>query len=166
MKWWRSQKGMLQQEHLTVKTDLTLLNQVLQWFEEFCLRNLPKLSWLADRGDRAKRTTRGDRLNLALDELKLALDEGFTNVVRHAHEGLPPETPIDIDLTLWDDRLEIRIWDRGEPFNPDTIAEPSPGTLQVGGYGWFLLRRLVDEVAYQRYQDDKNCLLLVKRKPK
>jgi serine/threonine-protein kinase RsbW len=59
------------------------------------------------------------------------------------------------------DRLEMRIWDYGKPFNPDAIAEPSPGTLQVGGYGWFLLRRLADRVVYER-NADRNCLLIVK----
>ncbi|MFM6279319.1 MAG: ATP-binding protein, partial [Dolichospermum sp.] len=54
------------------------------------------------------------------------------------------------------------IWDYGKPFNPDVISEPVPGTLQVGGYGWFLLRRLADKVVYERDQDTRNCLLIVK----
>lgn len=148
---------MLQKNHLRVKSDLNSLNQVLQWFEQFCFQNRRELSWLADRSD---------RLNLALDQLKLALDEGFTNAVRHAHEDLPPETPIDIELTLCDEGLEIRIWDRGGPFDPDTLEEFKPGTLQQGGVGWFLMRRLTDQVVYERDRDGKNCLILIKRKVK
>jgi serine/threonine-protein kinase RsbW len=56
----------------------------------------------------------------------------------------------------------MRIWDYGKPFNPDVITEPEPGTLQVGGYGWFLLRRLADKVVYERDSDTRNCLLIVK----
>ncbi len=70
---------------------------------------------------------------------------------------------VDIDLALWVDRLEIRIWDRGKPFNPDALEEPKPGTLQEGGYGWFLLRRLADQVIYERSADGRNCLLIIKR---
>ncbi|MCL1467747.1 ATP-binding protein [Argonema galeatum] len=146
---------MLQKDHLRVKSDLNLLNEVLEWFDRFCFQNKCKLSWVADGSD---------RLNLALDELKLALVEGFTNAVRHAHKGLPPETPIDIELTLWDECLEIRIWDRGEPFDPSTLVEYKPGTAQEGGVGWFLMRRIADEVLYKRSQDGRNCLILIKRK--
>ncbi|PMB17346.1 ATP-binding protein [Fischerella thermalis CCMEE 5205] len=138
--------SIVQQDHLTVKSELKLLNRVQQWFEQFCLQHLSKLDWSEGQ----------------LHRLNLALAEGFTNAVRHAHHTLPPETTIDIDVYLWIDRLEIRIWDYGKPFNPDAIAEPEPGTLQVGGYGWFLLRRLVDQVVYERGADGRNCLLIVK----
>ncbi|WP_315788957.1 anti-sigma regulatory factor [Fischerella sp. JS2] len=138
--------SIVQQDHLTVKSELKLLNRVQQWFEQFCLQHLSKLDWSEGQ----------------LHRLNLALAEGFTNAVRHAHHTLPPETTIDIDVSLWMDRLEIRIWDYGKPFNPDAITEPEPGTLQVGGYGWFLLRRLVDQVVYERGADGRNCLLIVK----
>lgn len=134
------------QDHLTVKSELKLLTQVQQWFEQFCFQHLSHRDWSANQ----------------LYCLKLALAEGFTNAVRHAHCGLPPETTIEIEVSLWIDRLEIRIWDHGKPFNPDAIAEPEPGTLQVGGYGWFLLRRLADLVVYERSGDNRNCLRIVK----
>ncbi|MBV8882376.1 MAG: anti-sigma regulatory factor [Chroococcidiopsidaceae cyanobacterium CP_BM_RX_35] len=137
---------MLQQDHLRVKSDLTVLNQVQQWFKRFCSRYSIQFSWSENQ----------------LYRLNLALAEGFTNAVRHAHHALPPETTIDIDLTLWTDRLEIRIWDQGKPFNPDALEEPAPGTLQEGGYGWFLLRRLADHVVYERGADGRNCLVIVK----
>ncbi len=138
--------SIVQQDHLTVKSELSLLNQVQEWFEQFCLQHLSQLGWSKTQ----------------LDRLNLALAEGFTNAVRHAHHALPPETTIEIKVYLWIDRLEIRIWDYGKPFNPDAIAEPAPGTLQVGGYGWFLLRRLADRVVYERGADGRNCLLIVK----
>ncbi|BAZ31932.1 putative anti-sigma regulatory factor serine/threonine protein kinase [Cylindrospermum sp. NIES-4074] len=138
--------SIVQQDHLTVQSELKLLNQVQQWFEQFCLRHLAQLGWSESQ----------------LYRLNLALAEGFTNAVRHAHRALPPETTIEIEVSLWNDRLEMRIWDYGKPFNPDAIAEPEPGTLQVGGYGWFLLRRLADHVVYERGADSRNCLLIVK----
>ncbi|MGC1394860.1 MAG: ATP-binding protein, partial [Coleofasciculaceae cyanobacterium] len=67
---------------------------------------------------------------------------------------------IEIELAIFDGQIEIRIWDQGEPFNPDAIEEPEPGTLCEGGYGWFLLRRLADKVVYKRCQDGRNCLLI------
>ncbi|WP_427161113.1 ATP-binding protein [Aliinostoc sp. HNIBRCY26] len=138
--------GTMQQDHLKVKSELKLLNQVQQWFEDFCLKHLFQLGWSETQ----------------LYRLNLALAEGFTNAVRHAHHTLPPDTTIEIAVSLWIDKLEIRIWDYGKPFNPDAIAEPAPGTLQVGGYGWFLLRRLTDSVVYERSDDGRNCLVILK----
>jgi len=137
---------MVERDHLTVTSDLTLLNKVQQWFEQFCLQYVFQFGWSESQ----------------LYRLNLALAEGFTNAVRHAHRALPPETTIEIEVSLWVDRMEIRIWDHGKPFNPDAIAEPEPGTPQVGGYGWFLLRRLTDRVVYERSNDERNCLLIVK----
>ncbi|MDZ8187337.1 MAG: anti-sigma regulatory factor [Nostoc sp. ChiSLP02] len=136
----------VQQDHLTVKSELTLFNQVLEWFEQFFLQHLSQLGW--------SRTQ--------LESLNLALVEGFTNAVRHAHRALPPETTIDIDVYLWSDRLEIRIWDYGKPFNPDGIPEPKPDAPQEGGYGWAIIRRSADRVVYERSADGRNCLLIVK----
>ncbi|QOV24046.1 ATP-binding protein [Anabaenopsis elenkinii] len=138
--------SIVQQDHLAVKSELKLLNYVQQWFDQFSLTYLSQLGWSQSQ----------------LYRLNLALAEGFTNAVRHAHSTLPPETTIEIEVSLWIDRLEMRIWDQGKPFNPDALTEPQPGTLQVGGYGWFLLRRLADHVVYERSADGKNCLLILK----
>lgn len=141
---------MLQQTHLTVNSDLNLLVQIQEWFKRFCLDYGSETFWL----------------NHQVYPLSLALTEGFTNAVRHAHHHLPRETSIELDLTLWDDRIEIRIWDQGNPFDPNSVEEPKPGTLRQGGYGWFLLRRLADQVIYQRSPDHRNCLLIVKYRVK
>jgi serine/threonine-protein kinase RsbW len=138
--------GIMQHDQLTTKSELKLLNQVQQWFEDFSLKYLFQLGWTETQ----------------LYRLNLALAEGFTNAVRHAHHALPPETTIEIEVSLWINKIELRIWDHGKPFDPNAIAEPEPGTLQVGGYGWFLLRRLADHVVYERSEDGRNCLVIVK----
>jgi serine/threonine-protein kinase RsbW len=141
---------MLKHAHLTVQSDLGLLNQVQAWFAHTCHHHQPQLSWSENQ----------------IYCLNLALAEGFTNAVRHAHQGLPPDTTIDIELDFWENQIEIRIWDRGEPFDPNRLEEPKPGTLRLGGYGWFLLRRLADRVVYERDRDGRNCLLIEKTVPR
>lgn len=125
---------------------MRVLNQVQSWFEQICLQYKPYVSWPEHQ----------------LYRLNLALAEGFTNAVRHAHDGLPPETPIEIRLTVAEDQIEICIWDQGKPFDPESLEEPKPGTLREGGYGWFLLRRLADHVGYERH-GTRNCLRIVKK---
>jgi serine/threonine-protein kinase RsbW len=52
-----------------------------------------------------------------LHQCILAVSEAFTNAVRHAHKNLPRETPIELEITVFNERLEIKIWDWGEPFD-------------------------------------------------
>jgi len=64
---------------LRVDTTLDALDQVLTWFESFRNAGIPDPIWA---------------------ECQLALVEGFTNAVRHAHRALPESTPIDIEPLL------------------------------------------------------------------
>ncbi|HEY9632728.1 MAG TPA: anti-sigma regulatory factor [Coleofasciculaceae cyanobacterium] len=135
---------MLRLERLKVKSDLTLQAQVQKWFEQFCS------NYISHKYSSNRR----------FYQLNLALAEGFSNAVRHAHQELPSDTIIEIELAINDKQIEIRIWDQGQPFDPNILEEPLPGTLCEGGYGWFLLRRAADRVVYERCQDGRNCLLI------
>ncbi len=149
---------MSEKAQLTVDSRLEELAVVQQWFRSTIVRFSVEAPWIDDQ----------------FDKLNLALAEGFTNAVRHAHADLPGTTPIDIELILHSDKIEIFIFDQGQPFDPSSISEPKPGALREGGYGWFLLRRLADQVTYapmskqttpQSLSPDsrwRNCLRIVK----
>lgn len=126
--------NMLARDHLTVHSHLEELTAVQQWFRSLVSQLAVKTPWI----------------NEQFDQLNLALAEGFTNAVRHAHADLPPATPIEIELVLQSAQIEICIFDQGKPFDPNSLTEPQPGVLREGGYGWFLLRRLADQVTYDR----------------
>ncbi|MBE9162068.1 MULTISPECIES: ATP-binding protein [Microcoleaceae] len=81
---------------LQLNTDLNSVKKVLWWVEQ--LEDLPIPE-------------------AVLQQCKLATIEGFTNAVRHAHKNLPFQTPIDLEITVFNERLEVKIWDRGEPFD-------------------------------------------------
>lgn len=81
---------------LEINTDVKALTEVLQWFDRLDYLSIPLEDWLA---------------------CKLALAEGFTNAVRHAHKYLPVETPIKLEVLVFEGHLEIRIWDCGKPFD-------------------------------------------------
>jgi len=134
---------MLERAHLSVNSRLDELVAVQQWFKVLIARRAKETPWISDQ----------------FDQLNLALAEGFTNAVRHAHAGLPAATPIDIELVLEAEKIEICIFDQGDPFDPDSLVEPQPGTLREGGYGWFLLRRLADQVTYRRtFSPSESCM--------
>ncbi|MEL6160461.1 MAG: anti-sigma regulatory factor [Cyanobacteria bacterium J06623_5] len=147
---------MLEKAHLSVNSRLEELVTVQQWFRALISQLAEDTPWINDQ----------------FDQLNLALAEGFTNAVRHAHANLPRTTPIEIELVLRPEKIEICIFDQGEPFDPDSISEPQPGALREGGYGWFLLRRLADQVTYSRiaasslqssHQSDHHPQLAAKR---
>jgi serine/threonine-protein kinase RsbW len=85
----------LKKIHLQVNTEITAVNPVIDWYEQ--LEHLPISKTF-------------------LDQCLLMLVEGFTNAVRHAHKDLPWETPIELEVIVFNERLEIRIWDYGQPF--------------------------------------------------
>ncbi len=140
----------LKQSCLHVETDLKAVTEVLQWFEEFTASLLPQP---------------------LPSQCQLALVEGFTNAVRHAHQHLPKSTPIDLELKVFADCLEMRIWDWGPPFdfhaklqealNHQDDCDPLE---REGGRGLIFMHQLMDEVSYERLSDDRNCLLLRKRR--
>lgn len=151
---------MLKRAYLSVSSRLEELSTVQQWFHTQIAILAAGTPWIDEQ----------------FDQLNLALAEGFTNAVRHAHMGLPGFTPVEIELLIKPEQVEICIFDQGQPFDPNSLQEPKPGTLREGGYGWFLLKRLADRVTYKcveldGFPEDKlpidkkiqrNCLRIVK----
>ena len=99
-------------------------------------------------------------------QCRLALAEGFTNAVRHAHKHIPKEIPIEIEVLLKENSMEIRIWDYGSAFDlKGFIAETAKkhsGWLS-SGRGIPLLNKIADSLDYKRTEQEKNCLIIVKK---
>ena len=120
---------MLERDHLTVNSHLEELASVQQWFKSLTVKLAVETPWVSDQ----------------FDQLNLALAEGFTNAVRHAHADLPAATPIEIELVLQPKQIEICIFDQGAPFDPNSLVwNRSQGRLgkvdTAGSYydGWLI----------------------------
>lgn len=147
--WLRHNEKALKQDRLEVETDLHAVTKVLQWFEDFTKPMLPQPSQ---------------------SQCQLAFVEGFTNAVRHAHHNLPPTTPIELELKVFPDSLEMRIWDQGQPFDLEAKLQEALDRQkdldpleEVGGRGLIFMHQLMDELAYLRVDNARNCLLMRKR---
>ena len=141
---WLGKLPLPQEYHLQVQTNLKALNQILSWFEQLQQPQIPKKIWL---------------------RCSLALAEGFTNAVRHAHKNHALEVPIDIEVKIADNTIEIRIWDYGPPFDLEAQLRKMPEKEQNqtgGGRGLQLIQQTTDRFSYRRMVDNRNCLLLVK----
>lgn len=83
---------------LQVNTDLNALTRVLDGLEQLQDVSIPKEVWF---------------------QFQLALAEGFTNAVRHAHKNLAADTPIQLQITLFSGHWQFKIWDWGPRFDFD-----------------------------------------------
>jgi serine/threonine-protein kinase RsbW len=96
-------------------------------------------------------------------EIELALEEVFVNVCQYAY----PEELGEVEVTCAVDaqrRFIIAVIDRGIPFDPLSLTAPDltedMDSRQVGGMGVFLVRSLMDDVAYRR-EDNQNILQIM-----
>ncbi len=82
------------------------------------------------------------------DDLKLAITEATTNIIRHAY-GNTPGNRILFSLFVGNEKLELIIRDFGKTFDRETYQPPDLSTPQEGGYGIFLIENLMDEMRYE-----------------
>ncbi len=81
--------------------------------------------------------------------------------------NLPRATPIDLEVKVFASYLEIRIWDRGQPFDLEAklhsiMKEQRDPLDREGERGLLFMHKLTDELYYNRTDDSRNCLLMRK----
>jgi serine/threonine-protein kinase RsbW len=129
---------------IETQTDPAALKAVLAWFDQFQPSPIPHSVWM---------------------QCQLALIEGFTNAVRHAHQGLSPATPVRIEVSLSDRTLDIRIWDQGPGFDLAAVLRQKIGVHNhdaEGGRGLKLMYLVADRLTYTPVEGGGNCLHLHK----
>lgn len=97
--------------------------------------------------------------------LLVALDELLKNTIEYGFAGRPGGE-VTVEAELGPDRMKVTLTDDGAPFDPLDRVSPdttlSVDTRRIGGLGIHLVRKMMDEVSYQR-QADRNVLVLEKR---
>lgn len=138
--------------HLAVASDLAAMDAVLGWFEGIPHADVPSLLWL---------------------QAQMALVEGFTNAVRHAHADLDPPPDVLLSVDLSDDDFRLDVMDHGQPFDFESALaqleaeakgiEHDP-LAREAHWGLFLLMKLRRDhgwtITYRRQENDLNCLCL------
>ena len=94
----------------------------------------------------------------------VAIEELVTNCIHYGYDDAAERT-IRIEFTLEDGVLTMEVTDDGHEFDPVNAPEPDfrleLEDRPVGGLGIHMLRKLADEMAYERV-DGKNRVRLVK----
>lgn len=100
-----------------------------------------------------------------IGDVMLVLAEALNNVIEHAY-GTETSGDIEIKGTLRAQTLSLQIVDKGRPFDgpPEEVILNTEvyelSDMPDGGFGWFLIKSLTEDIHFSR-EGDKNKLTLV-----
>lgn len=80
---------------------------------------------------------------------RVGLTEALANAMLYGN-GHDPSKRVRVEIVLGPERLEARVTDQGEGFDPNAVPDPTaPANLtKPCGRGLFLMRELLDEVLF------------------
>jgi len=97
--------------------------------------------------------------------LNLAVDEVLTNIILYAFPRRE-DHEVELAVRIEENTLTVEFADSGRPFDPSSVPAPElDAALEdrpVGGLGLHIVRRLFDDMSYER-EDDRNVLTLRRR---
>lgn len=100
-----------------------------------------------------------------VDDVRLAVDEAYTNIINHAYQNDHSQF---VEITMGSDENEfwISLTDNGKSFDPTDYPEPDVRNKikarERGGVGVYLMKKLMDRIEYYR-REDSNELRMVKK---
>ena len=88
-----------------------------------------------------------------ISEIRLAVDEAYTNIIKHAYKK-NDHNPVEIELGSDKSKFWVSLLDQGESFDLTSYHEPNLERQikqgKRGGMGVYLIRKLMDQVHYSR----------------
>ncbi|MBP8866262.1 MAG: ATP-binding protein [Acetobacterium sp.] len=78
-----------------------------------------------------------------VEDLKVAVSEACTNALNHSKN---PDTTYDLTYVVENQKLVFTVTDRGVGFEPENVAMPDLNGKQLGGFGLFIIKSLMDRV--------------------
>ena len=96
-------------------------------------------------------------------QIEVAVDEIVSNIARYAYEQENGQATVKLESD--GNGIIITITDSGIPYNPLEKADPdttlSAEERGIGGYGIFLVKKIMDSISYE-YKDNQNIIVLKK----
>jgi len=102
----------------------------------------------------------GDRETLAY-HINLVLTEAMVNAIKYANAN-EPDKLVHILINISEDEVMIKVFDKGQGFDINSIPTPNFGELEDRGRGIFLIRSLMDTVCYKKTRNG-NVLTMSKK---
>ncbi|WP_244545709.1 ATP-binding protein [Fodinibius roseus] len=99
-------------------------------------------------------------------DIRLAVDEAYTNIIKHAYQNNADET-VEIELGYNNTKFWVTLLDTGNTFDVTKYSKPNIcqriKEKKRGGVGVYLIRKLMDDVEYQT-EDATNTIRMTKIK--
>lgn len=95
-----------------------------------------------------------------IDDLKSAISEALTNIALYAYSA-EQSKPLTITVMLDAEKVTIIFQDKGTPADFRNYVPPDLENPKEGGYGIFLMHRLMDGIQYN-FDDDGTTLVMWK----
>jgi serine/threonine-protein kinase RsbW len=97
----------------------------------------------------------------AVAQLELAVDESAANILLHAYEG-KPGPPLELTVEADAAKACVAIYHGGRGFDPTTVPPPSFDGSRECGFGLYLVRQSVDDVAFVTDERGRHGIRLIK----
>jgi len=97
-------------------------------------------------------------------DLAIAFSEVCANVHRHAYRGRL-DGRVVLSVAVRADAVVVSIAHQGEPYDPRRYEAPDLTRPAEGGYGIYLITRLVDEVSFESASPGGRVVLVKRRVP-
>ncbi len=89
--------------------------------------------------------------NQDVADIRLAVDEAYTNIIKHAYNNDEHKT-VDIELGYNSSKFWVSLLDTGDAFDPTMYSKPNVRKKikekKRGGVGVYLIKKLMDDVEY------------------
>jgi len=106
--------------------------------------------------------------NQACCDIALAVDEGCTNVIKHAYRG-GDDKEITVNVQYDTEKITIVISDTGKGFDSNLYKnldlEKYIKKMKKGGLGIHIMKNTMDEVDFVKEKDNINSVQMVKFLP-
>jgi PAS domain S-box-containing protein len=96
-------------------------------------------------------------------KMELAVTEACSNIMKHAYHGRTDQQ-IHLEAEGFPDRISIRLYHLGEPFDPSNVPPPPFDGSKESGFGVYLITQSVDVVRYYRDERGRSCIALTKNR--
>ncbi|TCP92119.1 anti-sigma B factor RsbW [Serpentinicella alkaliphila] len=81
-----------------------------------------------------------------IEDLKVAVSEACSNAITHGANA--EEGNFDVEFLVYEEKIDILVYDKGKGFLVNQIEEPNVHNLKEGGLGVFIIKSLMDNVEF------------------
>jgi serine/threonine-protein kinase RsbW len=100
-----------------------------------------------------------------VEDIRLAVDEAYTNIIKHAYK-YDESKSVEIIMGSEEGEFWVSLFDNGKAFDPTEYPDPDVRSRvkakQRGGVGVYLMKKLMDRIEYYEH-DGTNEIRMVKK---